>query len=289
MRWEDERYVRVYTRDTVDWLALSFEAQGLFTLLLRKVDRAGILTLGRRGKQAVAVAVGHAARWATLGPALEELISDGCVVVDSERLIVRNFLEAQEARQSDKARQQRARELARAVTKRDISSQNVTESHTPSHAVTDGHTASHAVTPSRAVPSCAEPAVPSLSGADAPATESREPFELRHPEPKRRTRRPSVAETLYSRLEEDRATASAGAGVPYTPERWAHSRQNRVLGPIAKQAKENADAADLFQAAWHRYLDTPGNASKQPPFSLQFFLSSISTWESLAKQGRASA
>ena len=35
MRWEDERYVRVYTRDTPGWLSLSFDAQAL--LFLKKV------------------------------------------------------------------------------------------------------------------------------------------------------------------------------------------------------------------------------------------------------------
>lgn len=161
MRWEDERYVRVYTRDTVDWQFLSFEAQGLLTLLLRKVDRAGVLTLGRHERaKAVAAAIGHPSRWETIGTALEELLLDRCVVINDGVLLVRNFLEAQEAKQSDKARQQKARELARdvaampSVTQRDVSSHGVTE--TPVF-VTHGHTASHAVTPSRAVPNCAEP------------------------------------------------------------------------------------------------------------------------------------
>ena len=63
MRWEDERYVRLYTRDSVDWLMLSLEAQGLLALILRKLDRAGILPLGKHGGRAVAIAVGHPGRW----------------------------------------------------------------------------------------------------------------------------------------------------------------------------------------------------------------------------------
>ena len=51
MDWSDERYVRVYTRDTPDWQCLSFLAQGLFCLILRKVDRAGVLPLGRSGRR----------------------------------------------------------------------------------------------------------------------------------------------------------------------------------------------------------------------------------------------
>lgn len=95
MRWEDERYVRVYTRDTVDWQGLSFDAQALFLLLLRKVDRAGLLDLGKPGNRGVAVAIGHPRDWARLEPALEELLTDGCVRVVDEgrRLVVRGFPE----------------------------------------------------------------------------------------------------------------------------------------------------------------------------------------------------
>lgn len=174
MRWEDERYVRVYTRDTADWLALSFDAQSLFMHLLRKVDRAGILELGRHGKRAVAIAIGHAALWDRLAPALEELLADGCVQINETRLLIPNYIEAQEARASDKARQREKRERDRArtadepspppppaddpnVTERDAPSRNVTGSHEKSRGVTRGHAASHDVTPYRAVPSRAEP------------------------------------------------------------------------------------------------------------------------------------
>ena len=41
MDWSNERYVRVYTRDTADWLALSTDAQDLLLLLLRRL-RIGV-------------------------------------------------------------------------------------------------------------------------------------------------------------------------------------------------------------------------------------------------------
>jgi hypothetical protein len=177
MRWEDERYVRVYTRDTADWLALSFDAQSLFMHLLRKVDRAGVLDLGRQGKRAVASTIGHMSLWDRLSPALEELLLDGCVRIEGSTLVIPNYLEAQESRASDKARKREERERARAralahrdpppsaiddsshetVTKRDHESQDVTKSHDPSHDVTAGHAASHAVTPYHAVPCLSVP------------------------------------------------------------------------------------------------------------------------------------
>jgi hypothetical protein len=150
LRWEDERYVRVYTRDTGDWLALSFAAQALFLMLLRKVDRIGELHLGRRGVAAVPAMLGHPHQ-PGLDAALQELLADGCIrVTDAgDRLFVPNFLRAQEAAKSpaERKREQRERDAAQALEKTQLS-RNVTP-------VTSGHEMSP-----RAVPCRAEPSVP---------------------------------------------------------------------------------------------------------------------------------
>lgn len=164
MRWEDERYVRLYTRDTADWLALSFEAQGLLALILRKVDRAGLMPLGKQGKKAVAVTIGHGARWKTLAPALEELLADGCIAIRGDTLVVPNFIEAQEAAASDAQRKRESRARARDLM--GAESRNVTESH---ECPDGGHNLSQPVTPNCAVPSRAEP--PEPAQARAPAAE----------------------------------------------------------------------------------------------------------------------
>ena len=166
MRWEDERYVRVYTRDTVDWLGLSFDAQGLMCLLLRKVDRAGLLPLGKQGLRAVAIITGFPREWDRIEPALQELLVDGCVVVHGDVLVIPNFVEAQEATQSDAQRKResraRAKDIAAARAILGDASQNVT---TTSDSVTDGHkdgqfvrTCHAAVTTGHSVPSV--PSVP---------------------------------------------------------------------------------------------------------------------------------
>lgn len=139
----------MYTRDTPDFLVLSFEAQGLLELIMRKLDRAGVLHLGKQGKRGVAIAIGHPHRWQTIAPALDELLDDGCLVITGAALVMPNFLEAQTAVQSDRMRQQvhreRRRDVARAqeaglpVTPRDVESHDVTESHVRSRAVTNGH------------------------------------------------------------------------------------------------------------------------------------------------------
>lgn len=153
MRWEDERYVRFYTRNTPEWLALSWRARGLFGLLMRAVDRAGILAVGKLGPKGVATAIG--APWVEVEGPLDELLADGCVQHNGPAVVIPNFLPAQEAPQSDAARKRAQRERARAeVTKRDhMESQIVTE---PPLSVTSGHVGSRPVTPSLAVPSLAE-------------------------------------------------------------------------------------------------------------------------------------
>lgn len=176
MNWSDERYVRVYTRDTADWLALSFDAQALFLQLLRKVDRAGVLELGRHGLKAAAIAIGQAALWARLEPALVELLTDGCLVHNGNRIVVPNFVEAQEAKHSDRLRQEQSREKRRfeSVTQRDTESRSVTIGHDLSQDVTTGHDVSHAVTFGHSVPSVPCSAVPcsavpeDVAGAGAP-------------------------------------------------------------------------------------------------------------------------
>lgn len=112
MRWSEERYLKLYTRDTTDWLALGWKAQGLFCLLLRKVDRTGTLSLGKNGRRGISAHIGGAAAWSEIEAPLNELLADGCVRLDDDEknLLIPNFLEAQEAIQGPTARKQRERE-----------------------------------------------------------------------------------------------------------------------------------------------------------------------------------
>jgi hypothetical protein len=145
MRWEDEIYVRWYKRNTPEWSIMRWTSRGLFGLIMREVDRAGILELGKVGLKAVAVAV--RAPWEEIEAPLAELLADGCIVHHAEArlLVIPNFIAAQEANASDKARQrtsrERARDLARAkshgvtigsppvTSSRDEASRNVTGRH----------------------------------------------------------------------------------------------------------------------------------------------------------------
>lgn len=135
MLWPEERYVKLYTRDTTDWLLLSWKAQGLFCLLLRKVNKAGQLPLGKRGKQGVAAHIGGGTAWPEIELALNELLTDGCVSIDGELLIVPNYCAAQEAAQSPALRKKTQRERER-VTNGHAVSPGVTQSRDESRNVT---------------------------------------------------------------------------------------------------------------------------------------------------------
>lgn len=165
MRWEDERYVRLYTRDTPDWLALGWEARLVFYELLRKVDRAGVIPWGRSRERGLAVLLHLPTEIVETG--LAALVSDGCIMTSDTQVVIPNFLHAQECKKSDaeRKREQRERDRIRALDSvRDVTirdhesqnvtdeSQNVTESHDSSHAVTDGHDVSLLTVPNRAEP-----------------------------------------------------------------------------------------------------------------------------------------
>ena len=150
MRWEDERYVRIYTRDTPDWLALGWEARAVFWETLRKCDRAGLLELGKSGARGLASLTGIPSD--IVNRVLPALVEDGCLAWSGTKLVVKNFMQAQEAAQSDRRRkdESRARALdeamSRIVTQPQVS---VTNRDDLSESVTLG---GKSVTPCRAVP-----------------------------------------------------------------------------------------------------------------------------------------
>ncbi len=157
MRWEDEKYVKVYTRDTADWIALTWEARAVFGELMRKVDRAGMLPLGKSGWRGVAGLLRIPAD--VVERAAAELLADGCVVERDGSIILPNFMQAQDAIQGDRARQQKSREVARA---RSLASQTapaapLPTSHEDEPPVTPRHAASRDVTERHSYTICADP------------------------------------------------------------------------------------------------------------------------------------
>jgi hypothetical protein len=130
MDWANEQYILVYVRDTGDWLMWGWETRALLLFLFRKVDRAGILHLGKGKLRALSKIVEMPED--VVVDAIAPLLEDGCVQIHGDKLVIPNFLLAQEAKHSDKVRKQMSRERERAR----LLSQPVTRGHTESHEVT---------------------------------------------------------------------------------------------------------------------------------------------------------
>jgi len=169
MDWENERYVRVYTRDTADLLAIGWQGRLVWYELVRKADRAGLVDsvepavlaeMLRIPREVIEVGLANILeRRMAVVTLRDRNVTDGHATSE-QALYLPNYVDAQEAKQSDKQRQResrmRRRDRARAkvVTNRDKTTEIRSR---PSHPVTPGHDESHAVTPSLAVPSLAVP------------------------------------------------------------------------------------------------------------------------------------
>lgn len=108
MDWSNERYVRVYVRDTTTWKRLGFEGQSTFCLLLRKLDRTGAIELDDAEPwEVAALHAGVPEPIARTG--MQRLLDAGVFELADGCLIVPNFIDAQEASMSPQMRQKEHR------------------------------------------------------------------------------------------------------------------------------------------------------------------------------------
>lgn len=114
MKWHQERWIRLYRKDSVDWMGLSRDSRGTFLQLLKWVDDEGYATAKRGLYQAVASML-YSTVDDDLKAEVDELIEDGCLVyIEAERRIfVPNFAEAQTARSAEAERKARWRDGSR--------------------------------------------------------------------------------------------------------------------------------------------------------------------------------
>lgn len=181
MRWDEERYVRLYTRDTVTWKLLPWQSRCLLPLVMRKADRDGSLDLSGAGTEGLAALVELPLE--VTEPGLAGLLARGVVAMDGDVLRMPNFRAAQESRQTDAARKREQRErdklgqqpfLSQAAagtlakmarddarhTESPPVPPDVTPCHTESPAVTKGHSSLAEL--SLAEPSLASPPKPPM-------------------------------------------------------------------------------------------------------------------------------
>jgi hypothetical protein len=107
MDWSNEPYVRVYTRETDDDLALSWEAMALWNQLMKRFDRSGYIET-RRGARGIAAITRIPLQ--VVERVLAELIEDGRLVAVEGGFVAPNYIAAQEASKSDRQRQKDSRD-----------------------------------------------------------------------------------------------------------------------------------------------------------------------------------
>jgi hypothetical protein len=195
VRWDDERYVRLYTRDTIAWKKLPWQSRALMPLLLRVVDRAGIVDLDGYGADGLAELVMMPTE--IVAPGLVGLIADGSVEQRGDVLCVRNFLEAQEVPMTDAQRQREKRARDRAKAREAIATESNEPDVTNVTPVRDSHETSlscHSV-----------PSVPSVTPSEGDAS-ARPAVQVDFgltvqaaPDPKALQRRMAEAVTHYQR------------------------------------------------------------------------------------------
>lgn len=113
MDWQEEKYVRVYVRDTAEWRALCWQAKAVWPLLLRQCNRAGVVAIRHTEKRVRLLAGLIDMPLEVTEPGIADLLDDGCVVECEVGYLVPNFIEAQEAKASDAKRARDSRERKR--------------------------------------------------------------------------------------------------------------------------------------------------------------------------------
>lgn len=144
MDWADEHYVKLFTRDTVTWRSWPWQARALLTLLLRKVDAAGFFDVGSRDPE-LSLAIMVEMPREVVAPGLAALLADGTAEMVGGKLLLPNFVAAQESRKTDKRKAADYRESKKAKARADaLANQpkplegSVTARHTASPDVTAG-------------------------------------------------------------------------------------------------------------------------------------------------------
>lgn len=105
MDWANEKYVRVYVRDSWDIMAVGWEGRAVFWEIIRKVDSTGVLDVS--DPEIIADLIRIPPEVTEKG--LNKLLERGVLESVNGCLIIPNFMEAQEAKSSGRERQAKSR------------------------------------------------------------------------------------------------------------------------------------------------------------------------------------
>jgi hypothetical protein len=148
VNWSEEKYVKLFVRDTPTWRAWPWQARATAPLLMRVLESEGSLSVGRLDPtRAVALTVNLPDE--VVAPGLAAMLEDGTLEFRDGRLWWPKFEEAQESRKSDalNSRDYRARQRTKrnaqvaevSTTTRQTTSDAVRQRQTPSASSTAQH------------------------------------------------------------------------------------------------------------------------------------------------------
>lgn len=145
MNWEDEFYVRIYIRDTPTWLLWSWEAKCIFPLIMRKLDRAGVMDIGDENLyETVSIVINVPVE--VVKPGLDAIIKKKTFVFKNKQLSCPNYIPAQEATSSDRARAALSRRRRADKARAGIDQEPESDAEKASQNVTDCHKTNGIVT-----------------------------------------------------------------------------------------------------------------------------------------------
>lgn len=113
VNWEDEPWVKLYKNNSTAVSMLSVEARGVLWELLRIVDDAGVIRVGKFGARGLAARLGTTEEKASAW--LNEWLDAEVVVEGDECFVVAKFVEAQSAKANGAARTRASRAKRRAL------------------------------------------------------------------------------------------------------------------------------------------------------------------------------
>lgn len=112
MRWESEKWRKLYRRVDAAWARLPVLARGLGSELLKYADDDGRIPVraDEETGEAVCCLMGaRRAEWKAIEACVQALLDDGYIIREGEAILIRNFAKAQ-ARSSNAERQARYRQ-----------------------------------------------------------------------------------------------------------------------------------------------------------------------------------
>jgi len=178
--WSEERYVRVYTRDTADLLAFGWQGRAVWWELLRKADRAGVIDT-----DCDAAVLAELLRMPldVVEAGIERIEARRCITRTQRAITIQNFTAAQEAPKSDRLRAAESRERRRAEAMHGShgASPGVTDCHADVTNRDDSSRSVRNVTPYRTVPDRAVPRTLEVADSESAPPVAIEPGEPKPP------------------------------------------------------------------------------------------------------------